>query len=66
MLSVFDSIDSDLVTLQRKEDAMGAYPESVAIAFGLQLLHVTLEIVALNSVRSPKLRRIGFFKARNC
>ena len=25
---------------------MGAYPESVAIAFGLQFLHVTLEIVA--------------------
>ena len=25
---------------------MGAYPESVAIAFGLQFLHIALEIVA--------------------
>jgi hypothetical protein len=45
-LSAFDSIDGDLVAFQRKEDAMGAYPESVAIAFGLQFLHVTLEILA--------------------
>jgi hypothetical protein len=43
-LSVFDSIDGDLVTLQRKEDAMGAYPEPVAIDFGLQFRHIALKI----------------------
>jgi hypothetical protein len=45
-LSVFDSIDRDLVAFQRKEDSMGAYPESVAIGFRLQFLHIALEIVA--------------------
>jgi hypothetical protein len=57
-----DSIDRDLVAFQRKEDAMGAYPESVAIAFGFKFLHIALKVVAHQLEPIADVATDGFFQ----
>ena len=43
---------------------MGAYPESVAIAFGLQFLHIALEIVGHQLYPTADVAAGRFFQGR--